>query len=558
MAKRKLLQKKKTRRVLTRTAPRDDSAPADESIAPDEPETDDADEAPGEDETVTDDVGAALADPSAGTLVAAPHDLAGSPEQGRARIHALGAEIGRLWGTHTAMPMSVAPVVNIMRMPIGILEFDFRTGGGLIIGRNNRLKGKKDTLKSTLCLRALRAAQRTCRHCKWRIAKDPETGRLNCHCPPVRYWVANEEDYAWLPQEAAIRLFHGLLPEGSEFRDPRNSLEPFFVCPPPPHLAGKKGPGGKVYKPRPIDFKPMSRCEPMRCVYVDTERTIDAVWALKNGVDPSLVLLIGAKWAEQCLEAVERTVLTREFDFAVVDSTSMMETREMLEERKAGDRGTPAGKQRLMGDFIKRIIAAQAEEGLAGRYSPTLLTTSHLTQKGIGGYGKHPYLGATDGNIAEHGMAMDILMKADRFIFDKEKQKAIYGQFTFTIDKNHCGGMGSTKTSGAIKFWLIDTPDHPVGDSNDLETVLSYARAFGEPYVSEGRGASAKLVLHSPMIEGGRKPFSTIAKCKTYLTENDGIYDDLRARVLLKLIEDRAQLTVVEAAEPEGVPVEGQ
>ncbi len=528
------------------SAPADEGEQAQEGEAPEEECAEDDSDEDDSDEPGSEEVALETAD---------PFDLAGSPAAGEARIHEIGAALGRVWGTHTAMPMSVAPVVNIQRMPIGILEFDFRTGGGIVIGRCNRLKGKKDTLKSTMCLRALRAAQRTCRHCKFFIVSDPETGRKNCRCPAIRYWIAHEKEYAWLPAEAAIRLFYGPLPEGSVVDGDGNAS---LMCDPPPHLAGQKGPGGKVFKRRAISFAQMKRCEPMRCAYVDTERTIDAAWAQKNGVNPKLVLLVGAKWAEQTLESVERIMLTREFDFIVIDSTSMMETREMLEDRQAGDRGTPAGKQRIMGDFIKRVQALQAEEGLAGRYAPTLLTTSHLTQKGIGGYGQHAYLGATDGFTVEHGIAMDILMKADRFIFNEGKTLALYGQFTFTIDKNHCGGMGSTKTSGAIKFWLIDTPKHPVGDSNDLETVIAYARQFGNGFISEGKGATAKLILHSPHLSGERKPFASIVRCKDFLKENEGIYDDLRARVLAKLIADRATLSVVEGAEPEGVPVAGE
>jgi RecA/RadA recombinase len=555
VAKKKLL-KKKTRGTRLVRQPAAMSAAVVEDDVPTESEEpeEDVEEAPVEEEAAEeaeDEPEAEDAPPEA--PVADAFDLAGSPAVGEARIYEIGAALGRVWGTHTAMPMAMAPVVNIQRMPIGILEFDFRTGGGIVIGRSNRLKGKKDTLKSTLCLRALRAAQGTCRHCKHKIVMNPETARLNCRCPETRYWIAREEDYTWLPPEAAIKLFHGLLPLSAEYA----SGGPFLMCDPPPHLAGKKGAGGKVMKRRPIAFTQMRRCEPMRCAYIDSERTIDKVWALKNGVNPRLVLLVGAKWAEQTLESVERIMLTHEFDFIVIDSTSMLETREMLEDRKAGDRGTPAGKQKLMGDFIKRVQAVQADEGLAGRYAPTLLMTSHMTTKGIGGYGQHPHLGATDGLTTEHGVAMDIAMKVDRFIFDKDKQRAIYGQFTFTIDKNHCGGMGSTKTSGAIKFWLIDTPEHPVGDSNDLETVMAYARQFGDGFISEGRG-NAKVVLHSPYLSAERKPFPSISRCREFLRANDGIYDDLRARVLTKLIEDRANLSVVEAAEPDGTVVDGE
>jgi len=819
--KKKLIKKKAKKKVTRKKAKKKAkvSVPEDELPEPEpepEEEPDEDDEAEAEDE-----------DEEEEEVPAAPvskFNLGGSADRGRSRIHELADEMGRHWGTHTAMPMHIAPVVNIQRMPIGILEFDFRTGGGLILGRNNRINGRKDTLKSTMCLRALRAAQKTCRHCvtgdtvvqgrvqsvqrmrytgkiikvttesgrtlsltpnhrvvarhafvpagelevgqyllrhvgqnvgdrlspasvdeqdeyheptsieemfssfaerfgtttygvgaddfngdaafgdgevevvavngvlprqvdsenlqsvgqsvlvvqpvgaassdlskvvrpgglgdlfvrptttahsfpstaalgryksgvvgggshsvpldlacfgaasrldspflepdtydpachaqfvsdllcgaprevefdkivnididtfsghvydlqtepgwmvasdmvisncKWRLVTDPETGSVNCRCPAERYWVAREEDYGWLPQEAAIKLYHGVLPEAAEVMKVKGvGRVPALMCDPPPHLKGKRG-----IKRRPIPFAETYRCEPMRCVYVDTEGTVDRIWAEANGVDPGLVLLVGGKWAEQSLEAAERTMLTREFDFIVIDSTSMMETREHLEDRKVGERGTPAGKQKIMGDFVKRVVAAQAEEGLAGRYRPTLLTTSHLTQKGIG-YGKHPHLGATDGNIYDHGIAMDIQMKADRFIFDDAKEKAIRGEFTFTIKKNHCGGMGSTRTSGQIKFWLIDTPDHPVGDSNDLETVMSYAREFGPGYIEKRK---SNLVLTSDLIQGGRKVFRTVTRCKEYLREHDTVYDDIRHRVLQKLIDDRASLVVQES-----------
>ena len=108
MAKKKLVKKKKPKR----------SAPSEPEL---EPELE-----PDEDESQETSEGAAEESRS-------KFDLAGSAIRGRARISALASEMGRVWGTHTAMPMDIAPVVNIQRMPIGIIEFDYRTGGGLVI-----------------------------------------------------------------------------------------------------------------------------------------------------------------------------------------------------------------------------------------------------------------------------------------------------------------------------------------------------------------------------------------------------------------------------------------
>lgn len=537
--KKKTAPKKKTTKKKARATV--EAPPADDEAPPppveQEEEEDDAEEQE-EDEDIDDEGEEEVAPP----VVANPFDLGGDPTRGRKRIYDLGAEMGRVWGTHTAMPMHMAPIVHIQRMPVGILEFDYMTGGGLVIGRNNRIKGPKDSLKTTMCLRALAAAQRTCRHCRWRLVPDPDTGRVNCRCPEHRFWISSAEDYIWLPPEAAISLHGGRLPVGAEMTTLKGQGRVMALkCAPPPHLKGTKG----FTKPRPIPFVEEFRCEPMRCGYIDTEFTSDIKWAIANRVDPELLLFSTAPWAEMGFEQAERYALTGDIDFLVVDSTSMMETEEMLTRRKAGDRGTPGGKQRIVGDFIKRVVSASMREGVASRYPMTLLTTSHLTTKGIGGgKGTRPYLGATDGRTADHGYAMDIKIQPERFVLNAEKKQSIYGVFNFTIDKNHCGGVGSTKTKGSISYWLIETDKHSVGDANDMTTVMDAARKYGQPFISEPGKSAVKLVLHSPMISSGRRPFKSVKAAKEFLESHEGIYMDLRARLLEHMIEERHSLVV--------------
>ncbi len=98
----------------------------------------------------------------------AGYNLAGSSERGRARMSQLQDVIGRRFGSSTALTLDAAPVARVMRLPFGILMVDWKTGGS-VIGRINRLQGRKSTLKSTLCLRLLVQAQNHCRHCKFSI-----------------------------------------------------------------------------------------------------------------------------------------------------------------------------------------------------------------------------------------------------------------------------------------------------------------------------------------------------------------------------------------------------
>jgi RecA/RadA recombinase len=462
---------------------------------------------------------------------AAQLDQGGSADKGRERLAALANSLGRRWGASTALPLSIAPVARIMRLPFGILMLDWLTGGGLVIGRINRLVGPKSTLKSTLCLRALRSAQQHCRHCKFPMVRNPQTGVVDCRCPKPRWWLANEDDYQWLPHETAIEVAYGKLPGPAAMKNVQGlGRVPVLKCAPPEHLTG-----GRRLKEREIAFKEAPRNEPMRCLYLDSEGTIDEAWARANGVDPSLVLLVGARWGEQSLATVEEAVLTREFDFIVIDSTSVLTPKKELE-KSITEGKKVAAHAALMSQFAKRHIAAAFDEGLTGRYRPTVLTTSQVTTKGIGGGKKaHAYLDSTDGNAMNHAVSLDIAMKEEGYTFDASKRFAVHGDFGFKVKKNKAGG-GTPGATGTIRFWLKAAPDHPVGDSDDLTVVMNYAREASIKLLEEGTGA-AKLTLHSPYVPDGQMVFQRVGDAETFLRENVTVYNDLRERVLAKLMQ---------------------
>jgi RecA/RadA recombinase len=486
-------------------------------------------------------------------------DMGGSPERGRERLSQLQDQVGRRWGTTTAMTLDILPNAEVKRLPFGILMLDWRTGntltgkpGGVPIGRLTRIWGRKSTLKSTLCLRLLKQAQRHCRHCKTVIVIDPETGVRDCACPKPRFWLTDETDYVWLPAKAALELSTGRLPEGAEMKNMKGiGRVPVLKCPPPPHLATKgKGDKEKKVPPREIVFAETWRNEPWRCLFLDGEHTIDRPWAKANGVDTSLCLVIGNLWAEQSLHDIEESVLTREYDIIFIDPTSVLEPKGNLE-KPVEDAPIVAARANLMGRFYRRHLSA-AFEGLTSRYSPTVVCTSQVTTHGIG-WGQHAYLAPTDGNVWEHGLSLDIAMKESGYTFDKATgQVALHGEFEFEVTKNKCGG--SPGSTGRIRFWLHPDGEHAVGDSDDLNTVMTEARRLGaldvdkvDGYITEGSGKNA-LVLYSKFIKNRMVPFSKVGDCEKYLRENETVYDDLRARVLAKLMSDRAVLNVAAAA----------
>lgn len=546
-------------------------------------------------------------------------DAGGSADAGRERLAQLQDTLGRKFGKSTALTLSVAPHARVRRLPFGILMLDWKTNGGLVIGRVNRIWGRKSTLKSTLCLRALRSAQNHCRHCKAQMVRHPDcrcreaarykktldrlaeveaaqgpipvpgtelavewsylTARkrrmeeqfgvealagcahaarieageevppcVDCECPKPRWWLADEKDYAWLPAAAAIELYYGRLPTGAVWKKvtgyPVDKLPVIQCTPPPAALRNADGsPKKKPPKPRDVVLQPMRRCEPMRCLYVDGEGTIDNAWAEANGVDLDLVVVIGTTWGEAVLETVEEATLSQDFDFVVIDSTSVLEPQKELE-KGMEDSPKVAAKAAMVGRWVTRQLVAMFDQGMTSRYTPTILCTSQVTMKGLGG-GIRPYAGPTDGNRFEHALSLDIKMEERGYTFDKNNEHAIRGRFDFTVKKNKAGG--SVGATGTINFYVRAVPGHPVGDSDDLATVMERAREMGAGFIESGTG-SRLLTLKCRYLPGGEVSFSRVGDCEAFLRANPTVYDDLRTRVLRQLQANDVALVVAPPA----------
>jgi len=457
-------------------------------------------------------------------------DLGGSSARGAERIGAWADQLGRKFGRSTALPLSVAPIAGFQRIPSGCFIFDWLTFGGLVVvGRTSRLWGPPDSYKTTKLLRTLSHVQRTCRYCRCPIV-ETDSGAKDCACPNPRWWLKDEDDYIWLTHTDAILVSTGQLPPTAKKKQIKGVGNVYAVaCAPPPHLVGQKG----VPKSRDVVFVEDYRNEPMRSAYCETEMKIDRRWAEANGVDCANVMLVGGTWAEQTLETIEDVGVSRDFDVVFLDSTSMLDTKAELE-KSIGQNRKVGAKATVMTRFIQKWVMAASEEGLTGRLRPSLVTTSQVRTKGIGG-GGHAYKGPTDGNAFEHGLILDIKMQSAGWQFRDGAAVAHAGKFAFEVKKNHTGGPPRGK--GVFQAWLEIGGERPCGDTGDLETCLGYARSFGEGYVLEGAG-KAKLTLFSPYVTDGKQAFSTIGDCVTFLRERTQVYRDLRRRTLDKCMAE--------------------
>ena len=486
----------------------------------------DAPEAPVSADAAVDEVAAPVA-PAVRTR--SKFDHGGDPAAGRARIFELAEELGKAWGYTAALPLSVAPMADFQRLPTGILQLDWKTGGGFVVGRLNRLWGPKGSLKTTTVLSGAVVAQHTCRHCKSPLVRDPESGLIDCRCPNPRWWIADERAYTWLPSGAAIALCLGRLPEGAVVKHVAGvGRVPVLKCAPPP--GAKDG-----SKAREIAFTETHRNEPMRGLILDGENRLNRKWAQILGVNPDLILMVSCRFGEQSLSTVEAAIRTRAFDYVAIDSTTALETRSTLE-KALGDRKVVAAKQSMMADVSRRLISQACEEGVLGRYSPTIVTTSQVSTKGIGGP-TPAWLGPTDGNAFEHSLCLDIQLREAGYVYNADRTHAVIGKFDFTVKKNTASGGVMTK--GQIRFRLRGTHDKAIGDAEDLATVMQYARAMGDGFISEGKTG---LTVHSRYVREGALRFTKVGACVAFLRENPTVYGDLRERVLSALMEKEASL----------------
>ncbi len=461
--------------------------------------------------------------------------LAGDATVGRNALTAIAANLNGQYGTDFMGTLDAVDYVHRKKLPFGIFTLDYATQGGVPISHYTRLWGPKSTFKTTTCLRLLGQAQKVCRHCKDPIVEyTDENGELvkDCNCPNPRWSIkGNSLLYAWLSVKDARSIIRGCLPEKCKSSG-KGKAKRYFVEGKCPERAkdyvtnAASGTEAKIY------FEETIRCEPMRTLYVDTDRTADISWVKANNVDPSLVMVLGAAWGEQAFDYLEQLLETGEIDLIVIDSLSGLTPKKLLETDPEKNEKIAASATFLK-KLFKRFNMHRHKEGLSSRYVPTIVCTSQVSMHGIGG-SIPPWMApsGTDSN-SEHAFSLDIKMQAKSYHKINETI-ADYADFGFLIKKNKVGG--SPEAEGIVRFQLVETKDKKVGDCDDSKTVMNLARELLIIY--SGKGAANKLVFDSKFSVEGKYAFAKVGDCQQFLRENETIYMDLRSRVVTAMFDN--------------------
>lgn len=494
----------------------------------------------------------------------------GDPTAGREALAAIQESINRKHGVDLAMPMDRVDYVNIHRLPFGVFTLDYAARGGIPLTHYTRLWGPRSALKTTLCLRLLAQAQKTCRHCKYPIEEftkvikpaviDKKTGEVlseevaetvkDCRCPNPR-WVIPKEAvvyYAGLTDAQAFKISVGLLPEDAK----KNKDGSYFCISKNPGASGskrvvseevKKAFGDKLQVVCPFVVGP--RCEPMRTLYVDTDRTADIKWVKAHDVDPSLVMVLGALWGEQIINDLSDITEFDSIDLILIDSLSGFTPKEILE-KSAEERARVAGMATLLKRLFQKLTYERAKFGLSSRYAPTIVCTSQVSTHGIGGT-IPPWLAPANGMHAEHAFSLDIKLSAKAYHMTDETT-ADFADFTFDIKKNKVGG--SPNATGILRYRLLESGGKRIGDGEDIPTVMKLARERG--LIFAGETGKEKYVFKSS-VTGQKYAFATVGACEQFLRDNATLYMGLRNDLLNKLFEDATG--VKPAADTEATPM---
>ena len=414
-----------------------------------------------------------------------PTNLKGDPGRGQEAMSVLSSKFNLKYGVDTAMQLAHAEYADIRKLPFGIFTLDHMTKGGLPIGHMTRLWGPRSTLKSTLCLKVIANAQKTCRHCKAPIVVDPASSEVDCRCPNPRYQMANQKQYQWLNPQSAAAIVRGDLPESVAWTKKGKTKTPYVRCDRPSHIKKEDLLWGEGKKSVDVKFQETYRCEPMRTLIIDTERTVDRKWAVANGVDPALVLMVGSMYGEQAIDDLMEVLdveegMDIELDLLVIDSLTGLTPKDMLE-KSMEDNPKVAALANLMKRFMQQLAHMRQKQGMMSLYTPTVLVTSQVSTHGVSS-SIPAWLAPANGVYTEHALSLDLKMSRKGYHMVKDTQIADYGKFEFEIRKSKVGGSPEAKGEIVFQMVPIETTEgfvKQVGDSDDEKTVRAKAPGSG-------------------------------------------------------------------------------
>jgi len=214
--------------------------------------------------------------------------------------------------------------------------------------------------------------------------------------------------------------------------------------------------------------------------YVDMERTFDAAYALRLGVDPDRLWIINPDCGEQASDAIIDLLNTGKDVLGIVDSLANLVPAAEIE---ASLTESQMGLMARLVNRLLRISSAMMKRSMYDMDAPTvtLVCLNQISHK-IGGYGNPE---VTPGGVRkDHYFSAMFQMRASpsSAIVESTKSNGVtrnvkYGQqVSFKISKNKAGG--SQAEEGEFTFYEKDYKGHEPLSIDNAEALFSYGAFY--------------------------------------------------------------------------------
>lgn len=205
--------------------------------------------------------------------------------------------------------------------------------------------------------------------------------------------------------------------------------------------------------------------------WLDVEGVWEDEWASNFVNIDDTLLLSQPKNAEETID-LAYAALKSMVDIIVIDSIAFM-TPIAEQERSAAEQ-TVGTQARLMGNAMRRFVAAMNELGREKGYRPTVIMTNQIRQKVGVMYGNPETL--SGGLAAGFATSVEIKTNVGKYEMDTVTGKPIMAQFKAKVEKNK---ISAPKMEAEWHVQLLRTELKKVGDIIDEEWTLSMAEKAG-------------------------------------------------------------------------------
>jgi len=216
-------------------------------------------------------------------------------------------------------------------------------------------------------------------------------------------------------------------------------------------------------------------------VYIDVERTFDATWARKLGVDTSSMPVIECDSGEMAVDVTEATIASAESSLVIVDSIAAITPMREIDD-SAGDQHVGL-QARLVAKMIRKTTSALTKERLRDHRVTLLFVNQFRSKIGVT-YGDPRSI--PGGKALEYCTSVQVIMKnkENKGKDDMAVEAIEMNEHAFTITKNK---MNNGPRSGEFNLIRVGEDEGKIDDS---KTVLAYAKKFG---IYSGGGTRWKL-----------------------------------------------------------------